>query len=111
MSDIEGKTLGLHSTVSSETDDENTRLNNKTHSKKTEKRPQLRKSGYGIAGNIRALQRVHRAVERYWRIMLSSRTWKGQVLWKQFQQIKDRLPLVRPKLYLPYSELQAIAVL
>jgi len=66
---------------------------------------------YGIAGNIRALQRVHRAVERYWRIMLSSRSWKGQVLWKQFQQIKERFPLVRPKLYLPYSELQAIAVL
>jgi RNA-directed DNA polymerase len=66
---------------------------------------------YGIAGNIRALQRVHRAVERYWRIMLSSRSWKGQVLWKQFQQLKARFPLVRPKLYLPYSELQAIAVL
>jgi len=66
---------------------------------------------YGIAGNIRALQRVHRAVERYWRITLSSRSWKGQVLWKQFQQIKERFPLVRPKLYLPYSELQAIAVL
>ena len=28
---------------------------------------------YGIAGNIRALRRVHRAVERYWRKMLSSR--------------------------------------
>jgi len=66
---------------------------------------------YGIAGNIRALQRVHRVVERCWRIMLSSRSWKGQVLWKQFQQIKERFPLVRPKLYLPYSELQAIAVL
>jgi RNA-directed DNA polymerase len=66
---------------------------------------------YGIAGNIRALQRVHRAVERYWRNMLSSRSWKGQVLWKQFQQIKERFPLVRPRLYLPYSELQAIAVL
>jgi RNA-directed DNA polymerase len=66
---------------------------------------------YGIAGNVRALQRVHRAVERYWRIMLSSRSWKGQVLWKHFQQIKERFPLVRPKLYLPYSELQAIAVL
>jgi len=66
---------------------------------------------YGIAGNIRALQRVHRAVERYWRIMLSSRSWKGQVLWKQFQQLKARFPLARPKLYLPYSELQAIAVL
>src|ERR1700747_2847104 len=32
---------------------------------------------YGIAGNIRALQRVHRAVERYWRKMLSSRSWQG----------------------------------
>ena len=66
---------------------------------------------YGIAGNIRALQRVHRAVERYWRRMLSSRSWHGQVWWKQFQQIKERFPLVRPKLYLPYSELQAIATL
>ena len=43
--------------------------------------------------------------------MLSSRSWQGEVLWKQFQQIKERVPLVRPKLYLPYSELQAIAVL
>jgi len=66
---------------------------------------------YGIAGNIRALQRVHRAVERYWRITLGSRSWQGRGLWKQFQQIKERFPLVRPKLYLPYSELQAIAVL
>jgi hypothetical protein len=40
-----------------------------------------------IAGNIRALQRVHRAVERYWRKMLSSRSWQGQVWWKKFQQI------------------------
>jgi hypothetical protein len=43
--------------------------------------------------------------------MLSSRSWKGEVLWKHFQQIKERFPLVRPKLYLPYSELQALAVL
>jgi hypothetical protein len=66
---------------------------------------------YGIAGNIRALQRVHRAVERYWRKMLSSRSWQGQVWWNHFQQIKERFPLLRPKLYLPYSELQAIAAL
>ena len=61
--------------------------------------------------NIRALQRGHRAVERYWRKMLSSRSWQGQIWWKQFQQIKERFPLLRPKLYLPYSELQAIAAL
>ena len=66
---------------------------------------------YGIAGNIRSLQKVYRAVERYWRNMLSSRSWKGEVWWTQFQQIKGRFPLLRPKLYLPYRQLQALAVL
>src|ERR1700674_391917 len=45
---------------------------------------------YGIAGNIRALQRVHRAVERYWRKMLSSRSWAGEVRWAAFHQIRAR---------------------
>jgi RNA-directed DNA polymerase len=66
---------------------------------------------YGSAGHIRALQRVHRAVERYWRKMLSSRSWQGQIWWKQFQRIKERFPLLRSKLYLPYRELQTIATL
>jgi group II intron reverse transcriptase/maturase len=34
---------------------------------------------YGIAGNFRALQRVHRIAERYWRKMLSSRSRKGHI--------------------------------
>jgi RNA-directed DNA polymerase len=67
---------------------------------------------YGIAGNIRALQKVYRAVERYWRKMLCSRSWAGRHLtWEVFGQIKERTPLLRPKLYLPYRELQALAVL
>jgi hypothetical protein len=66
---------------------------------------------YGIAGNIRALQPVHGAVERYWRKMLSSRSWKGEVRWQAFHRVKVRFPLVRPKLYLPYTELQALATL
>ena len=66
---------------------------------------------YGIAGNIRALQRVHRAVERYWRKMLSSRSWDGAIRWEQSQRIRQQFPLLRPKLYLPYRELQAIAIL
>jgi RNA-directed DNA polymerase len=40
---------------------------------------------YGKAGNIRALRKVHRAVELYWRKMLSSRSWKGELWWKKFQ--------------------------
>ena len=65
----------------------------------------------GIGGNIRALQKVYRAVERYWHKMLCSRSWAGRITWDVFHQIKVRLPLLRPKLYLPYRELQAFAVL
>ncbi|MDZ7582092.1 MAG: group II intron reverse transcriptase/maturase [Deltaproteobacteria bacterium] len=66
---------------------------------------------YGIAGNIRALLRVYRAVERCWQRLLSSRSRAGHITWEVFQRIKQRYPLLRPKLYLPYRELQAIAVL
>ena len=66
---------------------------------------------YGIAGNIRALQKVYRAMEHYWHTMLCSRSWAGRITWDVFHQIKVRLPLLRPKLYLPYRELQAFAVL
>jgi hypothetical protein len=66
---------------------------------------------YGIAGNFRALQKVHRFVEWYWHKMLSSRSREGHLPWEIFQQIKVRHPLPRPKLHLPYRELQALAVL
>jgi group II intron reverse transcriptase/maturase len=66
---------------------------------------------YGIAGNIRALQKVHRFVERYWHKMLSSRSRKGSIPWDIFHRIKERYPLARPKLRLPYRELHALAVL
>jgi predicted DCC family thiol-disulfide oxidoreductase YuxK len=45
---------------------------------------------YGIAGNLRALLRVYRAVERYWRKMLRGRSWPGAIRWEQFQRIKNR---------------------
>jgi len=66
---------------------------------------------YGIAGNLRALQKVHRFTECYWRKMLSSRSRKGNVPWEMFQRIKTRFPLQQPKLKLPYREFQALAVL
>src|ERR1700751_453243 len=68
--------------------------------------------GYcGFAENFQALLRVHRAVERYWRKMLSSRSWRGRIRWEQFQRIKEQFPLLRPKLHYSYRELQAIALL
>jgi hypothetical protein len=67
---------------------------------------------YGVAGNLRALVKVYRAVERYWCRMLRSRSWAaGHLTWDAFNQIKQRTPLLRPKLRLPYRELQALAVL
>jgi RNA-directed DNA polymerase len=66
---------------------------------------------YGIAGNLRSLQKIHRFVERYWRKMLGSRNREGRVTWKVFFKILTLFPLQRPKLVLPYSKLQAIAVL
>jgi group II intron reverse transcriptase/maturase len=66
---------------------------------------------FGIAGNFRALQKVYRVVERYWHKMLCSRSWKGGIGWMVFHQIRAQSPLLRPKLYLPYRELQSIAAL
>jgi group II intron reverse transcriptase/maturase len=66
---------------------------------------------YGIGGNFRALQRVHRAVERYWKKMLSRRSRNGTIPWEVFHRIKERYPLKRPKLVLPYQQLQRLAVL
>jgi RNA-directed DNA polymerase len=66
---------------------------------------------YGFAGNLRALQRVYQHMERYWHKMLCSRSRKGYVRWDAFQRIKQRYPLQRPKLRLPYRELQRYVVL
>src|ERR1700693_1385248 len=67
---------------------------------------------YRIAGNFRALQKVYRHVERYWCGMLRSRSWAARRLtWTDFNQLKEKIPLLRPKLRLPYKALQALAVL
>jgi group II intron reverse transcriptase/maturase len=66
---------------------------------------------YGIAGNFRALVQVYRRVERYWYQMLCSRSRAGHLPWPTFHQIRARLPLLRPKLLLPYGQLHALAVL
>lgn len=66
---------------------------------------------FGVAGNFRALRRLYRSVERYWRHVLSRRSRAGTVSWETFHRIKARYPLQRPKLSLPFRELQASAVL
>ena len=66
---------------------------------------------YGVAGNLRSLLKVYQALQRYWRKMLCSSSRDGRLSWACFNQIKERNPLLRPKLRLPYRDLQALAVL
>ena len=66
---------------------------------------------YGIAGNFRAVQNVHRAGERYWYTMLCSRSRTGHISWEVFHRIKARWPVQRPRLRLPYRALPFMAVL
>jgi len=66
---------------------------------------------YGIAGNFRALQKVYRFAERYWRKMLNSRNREGSISWEVFHGIKKRFPLLRPSLKLSFAQFQAYAVL
>jgi RNA-directed DNA polymerase len=54
---------------------------------------------YGVAGNLRCLAKVYRAVERYWRGMLRSRSRAARCLtWEKYHQIKVSTPLLEPKL-------------
>jgi group II intron reverse transcriptase/maturase len=66
---------------------------------------------YGLGGNKRALYRLERIIERYWRRMLNRRSRKAHISWDKFIQIKQKFPLQRPKLGLPFSKMQSIAVL
>ena len=66
---------------------------------------------FGMGGNLRTLHRLHRACERCWRRMLSTRSQRGKVTWEKFQKIKQSFPLNRPRLYVPYSRMKPLAVL
>lgn len=66
---------------------------------------------YGVAGNFQSLQKVYQRTESYWHKMLCSRSRAGYIPWPVFHRIRERLPLLRPKLLLPYPKLQALAVL
>ena len=66
---------------------------------------------YGIAGNFRSLQKLHRYAERCWRQSLNSRNREGSVPWSVFHKIKEQFPLLRPSLRISYAKFQTLAVL
>lgn len=66
---------------------------------------------YGMGGNLTALRRLHRYVERYWRKMLGTRSQRGHLTWEAFYKIKETFPIRSPRLYVPFARMQSLAVL
>lgn len=66
---------------------------------------------YGMAGTMRALIHVYQATESYWHRMLGSRSQKSYVTWAEFQALKTRFPLKRPKRFISYKDLPRYAIL
>ena len=66
---------------------------------------------YGMGGNINSLFKLYNKVENYFKKMLGSRSWKGKINWDKYSKIKEKFPLLRPKLSIPYEKMKAYAML
>src|SRR5437016_2837606 len=44
---------------------------------------------YGLAGNVRSMLKLYRAVQRYWHKMLCTRSWAASCTWDAFNQLKE----------------------
>ncbi len=66
---------------------------------------------YGMGGNFAALIKVHRFTIRYWHKMLSSRSQKGYLKWGNYVKLLSEYPLQKPKIFVPYTRMNELAVL
>ncbi len=66
---------------------------------------------YGMAGNMRCLNKVYAAAATYWRKVLSRRSQKSYVTWEEYRRIRTLFPLKRPKIFIPYNRLKTYAKL
>jgi RNA-directed DNA polymerase len=66
---------------------------------------------YGLGGNYNCLVKIYRNAERIWKTMLSNRSQKSYVTWNMFKKIKERFPILRPRLKISYMSMKALAIL
>jgi hypothetical protein len=55
--------------------------------------------------------KFYSAVERYSHNMFGARSWAASCTVENFKQLKDRFPLQRPEVHLPYGRLRTYAAL
>lgn len=66
---------------------------------------------YGMGGNLKSLYKIYNKAENYFKKMLSSRSWKGNVNWDKYREIKEKFPLLRPKISIPFGKMKSYAML
>jgi hypothetical protein len=53
---------------------------------------------YGIRGNYEKLESLYRHVQKAWQYWLSRRSQKSKILWEEFRELMERLPLPKPRI-------------
>lgn len=66
---------------------------------------------YGMGGNFKSMYRIYHKVEKYLRKMLSSRSQKSYITWEKFKNIKEKFPLLKPKISIPFGKMKSYAIL
>jgi tRNA(Ile)-lysidine synthase TilS/MesJ len=64
-----------------------------------------------IGGNYQSLAKVYIKTKRFLKKMLSSRSRKGYVTWKAIERIKEKSPILRPYIKIPYTEFKKYVML
>ena len=54
---------------------------------------------YGIRGNVRPMEVVKDHVQKAWRYWLSRRGNKHPISWDEFDRLRRRMPLPKPRIY------------
>jgi hypothetical protein len=66
---------------------------------------------YGMGGNFASINKVFRFAQWYWHKMLSSRSQKGYIKWKDYMKVLSEYPLQTPKIFIPYGRMSELSVL
>jgi group II intron reverse transcriptase/maturase len=66
---------------------------------------------YEMGGNFASINKVFRFAQWYWHKMLSSRSQKGYIKWKDYMKVLSEYPLQTPKIFIPYGRMSELSVL
>ena len=66
---------------------------------------------YGMGGNYQSLAKMYNLAVLYLKKMLSRRSQKGNVTWELFDKIREKHPILRPYIKIPFTKFKEYAML